>query len=101
MCSSDLILISYFQTYAGHRIEITCYFMVIHGFNRSRKLLVVVSNAISVYSIYTKNPDAMPKNTTLVDFILKATPENLKKDLNMDLIDDVFSFVSKIQSELS
>lgn len=64
-------------------------------------LLVVVSNAISVYSVYTKNPDAMPKNITLVDFILKATPENLKKDLNMDLIDEVFSFVSKIQTELS
>lgn len=45
------------------------------------KLLVVVSNAISVYSVYTKNPDAIPKNVTLVDFILKATPENLKKTL--------------------
>jgi hypothetical protein len=36
-----------------------------------------------------------------VDFILKATPKNLKKDLNMDLIDEVFAFVSKTQTELS
>ncbi|MBM3905070.1 MAG: hypothetical protein FJ354_00085 [Thaumarchaeota archaeon] len=65
------------------------------------KLLVVISNAISVYSMYTKNPDTMPKNTTLIDFILKATPEDLKKDLTMDLIDEVFAFVSKTQAELS
>jgi len=65
------------------------------------KLLVVLSNAISVYSMYTKNPDTMPKNTTLIDFILKATPEDLKKDLTMDLIDEVFAFVSKTQAELS
>ena len=63
------------------------------------KLLVVISNAISVYSVYTKNPDTMPKNISMVDFILKATPENLKKELTMDLIDEVFAFVS--QSELS
>lgn len=65
------------------------------------RLLVVISNAISVYSMYTKNPDTMPKNTTVVDFILKATPEDLKKDLTIDLIDEVFAFVSKTQAELS
>lgn len=65
------------------------------------KLLVVISNAISVYSVYTKNPDTMPKNMSMVDFILKATPEELKKDLSMALIDEVFAFVSKTQSELS
>ena len=65
------------------------------------KLLIVISNAISVYSIYTKNPDTLPKNMTMIDFILKATPEDLKKDLTMDLIDEVFSFVSKTQAELS
>jgi hypothetical protein len=65
------------------------------------KLLVVISNAISVYSMYTKDPQTMPKNITLIDFVLKATPEDLKKDLTMDLIDEVFAYVSKAQSELS
>ena len=65
------------------------------------KLLIVISNAISVYSVYTKNPDTLPKNMTMIDFILKATPEDLKKDLTMDLIDEVFAFVSKTQAELS
>lgn len=63
------------------------------------KLLVVISNAISVYSMYTKNPETLPKNISLIDFVLKATPEDLKKDLSMDLIDEVFAYVS--QAELS
>ncbi|MFM7861154.1 MAG: hypothetical protein ACKO7Y_00130 [Candidatus Nitrosotenuis sp.] len=62
------------------------------------KLLVVISNAISVYSMYTKSPDTMPKNITMIEFILKATPEELKKDLSMDLIDEVFTYVSKTQA---
>jgi hypothetical protein len=65
------------------------------------KLLVVVSNAISVYSMYTKKPETMPKDMTMIDFILKATPEDLKSELSMELIDEVFAFVSKTQAELS
>ncbi|MGI0003865.1 MAG: hypothetical protein ACREAX_01070 [Candidatus Nitrosotenuis sp.] len=65
------------------------------------KALVIVSNAISVYSIYVKNPDMLPKNMTLIDFVLKSTPENLKKEISIDLIDEVFEFVSKTQTELS
>lgn len=65
------------------------------------KLLVVISNAISVYSIYTKNPETLPKNMSLIDFVLKATPEDLKKDLTMDLIDEVFAYVAQTQAELS
>jgi hypothetical protein len=65
------------------------------------KLLVIVSNAISVYSMYMKNPDTMPKGLTMIDSVLKAIPQDLKKELTMDLIDEVFAFVSKTQSELS
>ena len=65
------------------------------------KLLIVISNAISVYSMYTKNPETLPKNLSMIDFVLKATPEDLKKDLSMDLIDEVFAYVSQAQAELS
>lgn len=65
------------------------------------KALVVISNAISVYSVYTKNPDMLPKNMSLIDFVLKSTPEDLKKEISMDLIDEIFDFVSKTQSQLS
>ena len=65
------------------------------------KALVVISNAISVYSIYTKNPDMLPKNMSLIDFVLKSTPEDLKKEISMDLIDEIFDFVSRTQGQLS
>jgi len=65
------------------------------------KALVAISNAISVYSVYVKNPDMLPKSMTLIDFVLKSTPEELKKEISMDLIDEIFDFVSKTQKELS
>ncbi len=65
------------------------------------KLLVIISNAVSVYSIYAKNPDTLPKNMSLIDFILKSTPEELKKEISMDLIDEILDYVSKTQRELS
>jgi hypothetical protein len=65
------------------------------------KALVVISNAISVYSIYTKNPDMLPKNMSLIDFVLKSTPDELKKEISMDLIDEIFDFVSRTQGQLS
>ncbi len=65
------------------------------------KALVVISNAISVYSIYTKNPDMLPKNMSLIDFVLKSTPEELKKEISMNLIDEIFDFVSQTQGQLS
>lgn len=65
------------------------------------KLLVVISNAISVYSIYAKTPETMPKNLSLIDFVLKSTPDELKKELSIDLIDEVFAFVSQTQTQLS
>ncbi len=68
--------------------------------NRER-LLVVISNAISVYSVYAKNPETLPKGISLIDFVLKSTPEDLKKELSMELIDEVFAFVSQTQNELS
>ncbi|MEM4378481.1 MAG: hypothetical protein QXX85_05810 [Candidatus Nitrosotenuis sp.] len=65
------------------------------------KALVMISNAISVYSVYAKNLDTLPKNMSLIDFVLKSTPDELKKEISMDLIDEVFEFVSKTQAELS
>ena len=62
------------------------------------KVIVAISNAISVYSVYAKNPDTLPKNMSLIDFVLKSTPESLRKEISMDLIDEIFEFVSKTQS---
>lgn len=37
----------------------------------------------------------MPDNQSLIDFILKAAPDELKPEISMDLIDEVFDYVSK------
>lgn len=65
------------------------------------KAIVAISNAISVYSVYTKNPDMLPKNMSMIDFILKSTPEPLKKEISIELIDEIFAYVSNTKTELS
>lgn len=58
------------------------------------KAISIISNAISTYSIYTQG-GSLPDNQSLVDFILKAVPNELKPEISMDLIDEVFDYVSK------
>ena len=52
-----------------------------------------IASAITVYSI-RQNTDSLPKNVSMIDFILKTVPEDIKSNITMDLIDYVFSYVS-------
>ena len=52
-----------------------------------------IASAITVYSI-RQNADTLPKNVSMIDFILKTVPDDIKLDITMDLIDYVFSYVS-------
>ena len=61
------------------------------------KLIALISNGIAAYSLYQERGE-LPENTTIFDFILKIVPEELKTDLTMDLIDDVFESVSRTHS---
>jgi hypothetical protein len=58
------------------------------------KAISIISNAISTYSIYTQR-GSLPDNQSLIDFILKAAPDELKPEISMGLIDEVFDYVSK------
>ena len=64
------------------------------------KAITLVANAIAVYSIAAENK-SLPENQSLIDFILKAVPPELKSDISMNLIDDIFEYVSKTHLELS
>jgi len=64
---------------------------------QKEKAVALVSNGIAVYSIYLHN-DTLPKNTTMFDFILKAIPEDVKPEVNMELIDAIFKYVSSAHS---
>ena len=61
--------------------------------NKKEKAIAHIASAISVFSI-SQNTNTLPKNTSMVDFILKTVPEDIKSDITIDLIDNVFSYVS-------
>lgn len=57
------------------------------------KVVAIISNGIAVYSLLQER-DSLPANTTMYDFVLKVVPENIKSELNIELIDEVFQYVS-------
>ena len=61
--------------------------------NKREMAIAHIASAITVYSI-RQNADTLPKNISMIDFILKTVPDDSKPDINMDLIDYVFSYVS-------
>jgi hypothetical protein len=61
--------------------------------NKKEMAIAHIASAITVYSI-RQNADTLPKNVSMIDFILKTVPEDIKSNITMDLIDYVFSYVS-------
>ncbi len=65
--------------------------------SEKEKVIILIANAITVYSLYQERNE-LPKNTSMVDFILKTIPENLKNQVSIELIDETFEFVSSTHS---
>ncbi len=61
------------------------------------KLVAIIANGIAVFSLLQER-DNLPKNTTMYDFVLKAIPEDIKSELSVELIDEVFQYVSSAHS---
>ena len=61
------------------------------------KLIAIISNGIAVFSLLQER-DELPKNTTMYDFVLKVIPENIKSELSVELIDEVFQYVTSAHS---
>lgn len=57
------------------------------------KTVIIVSHLISLYSERMEQ-DKIPQNQSVIDFIMKKIPQEYKSHLSMDLIDDVFNFIS-------
>ncbi len=62
------------------------------------KAIALISNAIAAYSLFTEK-GSLPEKISLIDFILKAAPDELKPIISMDLIDEVFEYVSKARMD--
>ncbi len=61
--------------------------------NENDKIIAHVSSAIAVYSIRSSN-GMLTDDISMIDFILKTIPKNLEAKVTIELIDDVFSYVS-------
>ena len=61
------------------------------------KMIAIISNGIAVFSLLQER-DSLPKNTTMYDFVLRVIPEDVKKELSVELIDEVFQYVSSTHS---
>ncbi len=61
------------------------------------KIVAVISNGIAVFSLLQEKGD-LPENTTMYDFVLKVIPDDIKSELSIELIDEVFQYVSSAHS---
>ena len=66
--------------------------------NGNEKAIAHIASAISVFSIRQSN-NTIPKNISMVDFILKTLPEDIKSIVTIDLIDNVFSYISATHTD--
>ena len=65
--------------------------------SNKEKLVAVIANGVSVFSLLQEREE-LPKNTTMYDFVLKVIPEDLKSELSVELIDEVFQYVTSAHS---
>ncbi|RMW33125.1 MAG: hypothetical protein EA439_03640 [Nitrosopumilus sp.] len=65
--------------------------------SNKEKLVAVIANGIAVFSLLQEREE-LPKNTTMYDFVLKVIPEDLKSELSVELIDEVFQYVTSAHS---
>jgi len=61
--------------------------------NIKEKVIAHIASAITVFSMQ-QNTNKLPKNISMVDFILKTVPEDIKEDITIELVDSVFSYIS-------
>ena len=61
------------------------------------KMVAVISNGIAVFSLLQERDD-LPENTTMYDFVLKVIPEDIQSELSIELIDEIFQYVSSTHS---
>ena len=61
------------------------------------KMIAIISNGIAVFSLLQEREE-LPKNTTMYDFVLKVIPEDVKSELSVELIDEIFQYVTSAHS---
>ena len=68
--------------------------------NNREKVIILITNAIAFYSEEMKKGSILQAKS-VVDFVLKSIPDEMKSELSIELIDDVFSYVTDPRMQLS
>lgn len=68
-------------------------------FNNREKLIISISNAVTVYSAKMKDENSIPQNKSIIQFILENLPEEIKKDVSMEIIEEVLDYVTSIRND--
>ncbi len=71
--------------------------MNVMALTNKEKMVAVISNGIAVFSLLQEKGD-LTENTTMYDFVLKVIPKDIKSELSIELIDEVFQYVSTTHS---
>ena len=61
------------------------------------KMIAIISNGIAVF-LLLQEKEELPKNITMYDFVLKIVPEDIKSELSVELIDEIFQYVTSAHS---
>ena len=61
--------------------------------NKKEIAIIHIASSISIFSM-RQNDNTLPESVSMIDFILKTVPKEIKPDITIDLIDNVFSYVS-------
>ncbi len=65
--------------------------------NNKEKMIAIISNGIAVFSLLQERGE-LAENTSMYDFVLKVVPEDIKSELSIELIDEVFQYVTSSHS---
>ena len=65
--------------------------------SNKEKIIAIISNGIAVFLLLEERNE-LPKNTTMYDFVLKVIPDNIKLELSVELIDEVFQYVTSVHN---
>ena len=62
--------------------------------NGKEKAISHISSAIAIYSV-KKEEGTIPDNVSMVDFISKTIPDEIENEISIELIDEIFDYISK------
>ena len=63
-------------------------------------MIILITNAMAFYSEAVKG-ESKPPGKSLIDFVLKSIPDDMKSELSIELVDDVFSYITNSRMQLS